>query len=227
VTRIEPDQPISPKTPRSDEPEGQPKKRFPKIKGRDEKEGRGTAEAKKEAERKAEEKKKQGLAAFFGGPAGKMAAGVQEETVATGLGSNVDRLVQLFQDPANSFFTSAVQTVGVAQEGGEIKVSVMLESGVSIDINLGQGGEDLNVVITGISADMQAAIDNLANQEQLRTQLLESGFRIHQITTVRGDQPVTAGVTQAKMQAQPAPETPEGRTRDEGEREEERPEDQG
>lgn len=217
--RVEPEGPFTPKTSGTDEPQGQPKKAFPKIKKKDKEAKQRTAAAKEEKREKAEKKKERGFAALFtGGPLGRQTMGIEREATVTGLGSNVDRLVKLFQDPANRFFASAVQTVGVSEQAGEIQISVLLDNGVSVDINLGQGFQDLNITITGVTAAMQEAIDNQAHQSELRTKLLEAGFKIHQITTVRGDQPASAGVSQARMEMPtPTPESPEAREQREGE----------
>jgi len=112
---------------------------------------------------------------------------VAAEVVGTGTGSSVDQIINVFQ--SNPIFQSHVQTLSVQARGAETEIAVMMANGVNVNVTVMAGGKDLNVVIRGITAEAQAALDNPANQALLQAKLGEKGFVIHQMRTFRGEEP--------------------------------------
>ena len=144
---------------------------------------------------------------IFAGQQRTEAQQIESEVQATKLNPNIAKIIEIFQDPSNQFFASAVSNVGVSVEGSETLINVLLDNGISIEINL--RADDLNITIRGINVELQTAMDNQAHQQSLRDQLQRAGFTIHQITTVRGDQPIATPTIPTRTE--PAtPETPEG-----------------
>ncbi len=123
---------------------------------------------------------------------GHAAAGAEQPAGAGG-GSPVDKIIAVFQN--NPVYGSRVAQVQVSSMGAESKVAVTLQNGIAVEVTLQPGGKDINLVIRGISAQAQAALDNPANQASLQAKLTAQGFTIHQIQTFRGEQPATTTPT--------------------------------
>lgn len=109
--------------------------------------------------------------------------------------SSVEQLIEVFEK--NRVFNSGVSQIQVIPRSNETQISVTLQSGIKVDVMMAPGGHDLNIHISGLTATVQAAIDNPANQEQMRKLLIEKGFTVHQIITERGEQaPISTGKDQ-------------------------------
>lgn len=125
----------------------------------------------------------------------------------SGLGTSIDKIVQVFQN--NPIFQSHVAHIQVATMGSEAQISVMLNNGVHVRVNLAPGGKELNVQVQGITAKAQAAMDDPKNQEDLRQRLSEQGFIVHKIQTERGEGATfTAPPPPAQPTTPTAPQTP-------------------
>jgi hypothetical protein len=126
-------------------------------------------------------------------PGQQMGQGVQAGAVAAGhvagagTGTNIEQIINVFQ--TNPIYGSHVQALSVQARGADTEVAVMMANGVNVNVTVMAGGKDLNVVIRGITAEAQAALDNPANQALLASKLAEKGFVVHQMRTFRGEEP--------------------------------------
>ncbi len=112
---------------------------------------------------------------------------VAAEVAGAGTGTNIDQIINVFQ--SNPVFQSHVQTLSVQARGADTEIAVMMANGVNVNVTVMAGGKDINVVIRGITAEAQAAIDNPANQALLQARLGEKGFTVHQMRTFRDEEP--------------------------------------
>ncbi|MBS0621479.1 MAG: hypothetical protein JSR80_00760 [Verrucomicrobia bacterium] len=113
--------------------------------------------------------------------------GAAQASAPTSGASPVDQIVAIMQN--NQFFSAPVQQITVAKTATETTVAVALQNGVRVSLQIAAGGKDVNIVIQGISAQAQAAIDNPANRLALNEKLASQGFTVHQMQTFRSDTP--------------------------------------
>lgn len=131
---------------------------------------------------------------------------VKAETSVTGK-SPIDRVIQVFQE--NPIYTSQLQQVKIGGTEAQPLISVTLANGIEVNIQI-TAGKELNLEIKGLTQRTQALLDNPVHQAYLRDKLMQQGFVIHQIQTVRAEAPIETRAEESIFKGEPEEKEGEG-----------------
>jgi len=100
--------------------------------------------------------------------------------------SQVEKIIEAFEK-SSQYGGRLAEVKASALDSGETRISITLNNGIEVEVNLAAGGKELNIYVRGLTPEQQSRLDTEQAHADLRQSLTERGFTVHLIQTERGE----------------------------------------